>query len=341
MTAPITHPAPAVSVTETNLAQQFMAFDDSTWGIRLSLSRNLWAGWKEAKQEGISQHVFLTRIIGEIQRKGGKNRSVNGLYHYLYAGCADDAGFSFPDLDAGQLIGKALDRLGRSPEVVQSHLDAGNLAEVVAKSRAPTTTLRMTTESKGTLDATMERTRALVETTGMSDAEIRSLPLRALDPEQTSPHFADFVVLAANGEIDLNEYRIEKITPGQTHKTAGHPVSYIYFLKKYGVCWVCGKPPKERGYDLHAHHVAFAGHEARRNDGGPEKFAGACPQCHIPQPFSERVTAHSSAFSIGMNPRRMADFMEYDAAHVNAYQAKIGAVKGSGEVNWQPPHRPA
>lgn len=337
MTAPITHPAPAVSVTETSLAQQFMAFDDSTWGIRLSLARNLWAAWKEARREGISQHVFLTRIIGEIQRKGGKNRSVNGLYHYLYAGCADDAGFSFPDLDAGQLIGKALDRLGLTPEVVQSHLDAGNLAEVVAKSRAPTTTLRVTAEARDALDDAARLARATLNTDGMSEPEVRAILPRAY--QNASPQVREFLLKLGNGDVNPEQTFIVQADGKAPIANAAPPLSYLFFLKRYGVCWVCGKPPKERGYDLHAHHVAFAGHEARRNDGGPEKFAGACPQCHIPQPFSERVTAHSSAFSIGMNPERMADFMEYDAAHVDAYQAKIGAVKGSGEVNWQPPHR--
>lgn len=319
-------PAPAVSVTETSLAQQFMAFDDSTWGIRLSLSRNLWAGWKDARREGITQHVFLTRIIGEIQRKGGKNRSVNGLYHYLYAGCADDAGFSFLDLEAGQLIGKTLDRLGHSPEVVQSHLDAGNLAEVVAKSRAPTTTLRMTTESKGTLDATMERTRALVETTGMSDAEIRSLPLRALDPEQTSPHFADFVVLAANGEIDLNDYRIEKITPGQTHKTAGHPISLVQWGKLNAPCIVCHRPPTESGFPHHAHHVQAGAHDPRPNDDTTEVlWAWACPSCHVAQPGRTQTTAHKSEYALHFDGVKLEAYLRYFARCVRLYQQAIGA----------------
>ncbi len=100
------------------------------------------------------------------------------------------------------------------------------------------------------------------------------------------------------------------------------PPTYVEWGKQYARCWVCGQHPAGSEV-LDAHHVAYGGHEARRNDGGAEKFSFVDRACHIPQPFNPTVTAHSRAFSVGRDVDALVSFMEYDAIEHARYEAFI------------------
>lgn len=105
---------------------------------------------------------------------------------------------------------------------------------------------------------------------------------------------------------------------------ATRPLSYIGWGKAHGDCWICGKRPNGTAHD--AHHVAYGNHHARRRD-GPQKFAYVCRACHIPQPFSHTNTAHSSAYSVGMDPDRLVALMEYDERQRQRWEEFIHAAR--------------
>lgn len=100
--------------------------------------------------------------------------------------------------------------------------------------------------------------------------------------------------------------------------TATKPPEFYAWSKQYGRCWVTGRLP-ERGEIFDLHHVAFGGHEARRNDGGQEILVPVSRAAHIPQPFSDTVTAHSRAFTVGRDPDRLAALIEYLTAERERY----------------------
>lgn len=331
----MTLPAPISSVTETSLAEQFLAYDLATWPMQQALSRNLWLGWEKAKREGISQHTFLLRVVEELKRRGStKGRSATGLFAYLYSGAALTAGFTPANLTQGEQIGKALDRLSLPPDVVRGHIEAGNLAEVVAAHRSPTTTVRVTAETKDVLDDAAQRARATLNTEGLSDPEARAILPKAWT--NSSEQIKDFLLRLGNGDVDPTRTYIveaEEARPGAPVKPAAAPVDYGSWAKLNAPCYVCQRTPAESGYPHHLHHVALGEHEARPNDEvTPEVLVAACARCHIPEPFSDRVTAHSRAYLFRRDPDMLIALLHYNARCWTAYQRAIGAARPRGET---------
>lgn len=325
----------AVSVTESALAEQFLSYDLATWPMQQALSRNLWAGWQRAKREGISQNVFLTRVTEELKRRGStKGRTPTSLYSYLYSGAALTDGFTPASLKEGEMIGKALDRLSLPPEIVRAHLEAGNLADVVDAHRTPTTTVRVTAETKDVLDDAAQRARATLNTEGLNDPEVRAILPKAWN--NSSEQIKDFLLRLGNGDVDPTRTYIveaEEARPGAPVKPAAPPVDYGSWSKLNAPCYVCQRTPAESGLPHHLHHVAVGEHEARPNDDvTPELLVAACPRCHIPQPFSATQTAHSRAYAFRRDPDALIGLLHYNARCWALYQQAIGAARPKGET---------
>lgn len=318
---------PAVSVTETQLAEQFLAYDLATWPMQQSLARNLWAGWQRVKREGISQHTFLTRVTEEMRRKGSpKGRTPSGLYPYLYTGAALTDNFTPSSLTEGEVIGRALDRLGLSPEVVEGHIAAGNLAEVVAAHRSPTTTARITTEARDTLDEAATLARTILPTDGLSEPEVRSLPLKAF--KAASPPVREFLLRLGNGDVDTSRVHIvelDEANPAAPVLPAAAPVDYVTFGKLNAPCFWCGRTPAESGFPHDAHHLPIADHEARPQDGTPPVWAFVCRACHIPTPGGP-LTVHSRLGAIRRDPEKLERVIYYTVRCLDLYQRGIGAL---------------
>ncbi|EYB69080.1 hypothetical protein DEIPH_ctg011orf0048 [Deinococcus phoenicis] len=328
MTAP-----PILSVTETSLAEQFLAYDLATWPMQQALSRNLWLGWEEVKKrENITMHAFLSRVLGEMQRRGStKGRTVQGFWPYLFTGCALEGGFTPASLTEGELIGKALDRLNLSPDVVRAHIEAGNLAEVVAGHRAPTTTVRVTAETKDVLDDAAQRARTTLNTEGLSDLEVRAILPKAW--ANSSEQVKDFLLRLGNGDIDPTRTYIveaEEARPNAPVKPAAAPVDYVTFGKLNAPCYWCGRTPAESGFPHEAHHLPIGDHEARPNDGTPPVWAFICPRCHRPEPGGP-LTVHSRLGAVRSDPEKLERVIYYTVRCLNLYQQAIGAARPKGE----------
>lgn len=316
----------ALSVTESALAEQFLAYDAATWPMQQTLARNLWAGWQHAKREGISQHVFLTRVVNEMRRRGSlKGRVPTGLYPYLYTGAALADSFTPSSLTEGELIGKALDRLGLSPEIVRSHIEAGNLADVLAGHRTPTTTVRVTAETRDVLAAAATRARATLNTEGLSDPEARAILPRVWT--HSSEQIKDFLLRLGNGDVDTGRVHIvelDEANPQAPVLPAAAPVDYVSYGKLNAPCYWCGRTPAESGFPHDAHHLPIGEHEARPNDDTPPVFAFICRRCHVPQPGGA-LTVHSREGAIRHDPAKLVRVIHYTAHVLEMYQRGIGA----------------
>lgn len=286
MTLPaLTTPAP-----HSDLRAEFWA---SRTRNREAEARLLWAAflrWQlEPGNRDAPPWAFLVWLCE------GQDASPGSLYNTFDRSRALASGYSGSLTRLAQ-IGRAL-RSG----LTRAEIDALTPDELAERLRRHALTAAQ--DAAAALAPVQERTRALLRdadpTAPTAPPEADALNLSVLEV-LPAPLYRAAVQAVQTGDVtalsDLNE--------------ATKPPTFGDFLKQRGTCYVCGQPATG-GTVLDLHHTRVGEHEARRNDGGPETLVGVHRACHVPVPFSDRVTAHSRAFAVGRDADALARLVEY------------------------------
>lgn len=237
----------------------------------------------------------------------GREESPGNLYNTLDRGRALSLGYAGSLTRLAQ-IGRAL-RSG----LTRAEIDALTPDELAERLRRHALTAAQ--DAAAALAPVQERTRALLRdadpTAPTAPPEADALNLSVLEV-LPAPLYRAAVQAVQTGDVtalsDLNE--------------ATKPPTFGDWAKQRGRCRVCGRLARP-GDVLDLHHEQIAGAETRRRDGGPEVLTALHRACHIPQPFSDRVTAHSKAEGVGNDPAKLAALLWHLASEHARYQAFI------------------
>lgn len=301
----ITHPARLSPAEQAK--QQFWQFEALTKAARAAKLGEAFEARRRERPDD-SANGILTWLTE------GQEVSPGALYNLLYLYRAQTAGFLAGSLMYLYAVGYLLHQTVKPPAELEL-MDPEAVKQLAADHK------RGTRDANAAALAPAQQATRDALTANVPDAPRHPVEQDALNLEALSVIEAKLpavyraaVHAAQTGEVDALDELGEAV----------RPLSYIGWGKAHGDCWICGKRPNGIAHD--AHHVAYGNHEARRRD-GPQKFAYVCRACHVPQPFGHTNTAHSSAYSVGMDPERLVAFMEYDERQRQRWEEFIHAAR--------------
>lgn len=280
-------------------------------GNRLEEAERLWAAWLHWQMLAENQGRYAWDFLAWWADGQGNPGS---LYNTLDRGRALACGYS------GSLTELALRGRAMRNDLPRSETDALSVPELEARLRR-----KILSESESAADALagyQGRTRELLAEadpqapTAPTEADALNLSALEVLATVTPGVFRAAVQAAQTGDVgallDLGE--------------ATKPPRKAEWMKLRGRCRICGRVA-QGGEILDLHHERLGEREARPGDETPEILSGVHRACHIPQPFSDRQTAHSRLHTVGNDPARLVEALLHQAREDARYQAFIRGEK--------------
>lgn len=306
-------------ISRAQLADQYATFKlNLDRPFKLAWAKSLWEAFAaEGGKIGDSPHDFFKGITDALAVRG-ITKTPASLYPYWFCGYSVAEEYAPRTVKEGDSIGRAI-KAGLSREQIASHVLAGTLDRELAAGRPVVKDMKVLAGAKEVLEAVPEAVRRAQIVTGLSDVELRALPV--LGYNALPPQFQELILRVGLGESlpPLFVFKPDERNPDTPGDLLSPPLDYGAFLKRFMPCWVTGRYPDPHSVnDLH--HVRVGEVEARPGDDTPDVLVPVRRQAHIPLPCVEGSgAAHSRAFVIGQDAVRNQSLNRWQACAVRAY----------------------
>lgn len=299
----VTHPARLSPAEQAK--QQFWQFEALTKAARAAKLGEAFEARRRERPDD-SANGILTWLTE------GQEVSPGALYNLLYLHRAQTAGFLAGSLMYLYAVGYLLHQTVKPPAELEL-MDPEAVKQLAADHKRGTRGANAAALAPAQ-QATRDALTANVPDAPRHPVEQDALNLEALSViEAKLPAVYRAAVHAAQtGEVDALDELGEAV----------RPMGKRAWLKQFGRCRVCGEVARP-GEILDLHHEQLGEREARPNNDAPEVLSAVHRACHIPAPFSDRVTIHSRALSVGNDPARLVALLEHLASEDERYEKYI------------------